>query len=570
MTFDDIPAGQTRASTNYALIRTDQYFNTLDIPFTLVFESNQEATNRFPYRKEMNFTVRLSLEKPNWPLNTGTEAVSSPVVANLDGTGERLITLSRNVLHVVDFNNNSNAGFPLTLPFPATDTAVGQIAIGDVTGDDRLEIIVLTRIGHVVVVCPSGAVLYSKELDFVGMSTASPVIADLRGDGTNQIIVASMRNIYVLNGNDLSVWNNYPVVHASVGIVGQLAVGDVNNDGTKNIVFTTNAQGGASPSIHALDPITGQNISGFPVSGLTLTVMGPSLVNLDDELDLEIVYAGNLTANCPITVIKSNGEILRQTTIPARVTTEIAISDLDRDGVPLLVFGDSAGNLHVMTPNLQHIQGFPVNVGNAIDSSPVFADVTGNGKRDIIFGDNQGFIHIVDINGKHLPGYPIRLINSTLRTSPWVGMFDGGTVLYNTPNGVSSINLKNPVSHPSWARLRGSLGNTADFNDSKPVSEGNITVPMGIFALQQNFPNPFNPQTTIRFEVPKEAMVTIDIFNIRGQRVKRLINDNLSAGIHQVVWTGHDENGNTMSSGIYFYRMQSDSFVETRRMLLIK
>jgi hypothetical protein len=471
---------------------------------------------------------------------------------------------------VVDFNNNNKTGFPLTLPFPETDSAVGQIAIGDVVGDNRLEIVILTRAGRVVVVCPSGAVLTSTELDFTGMSTASPVIADLRGDGTKQIIVASMRNIYVLNGNDLSVWSNYPVVHASVGIVGQLAVGDVNDDGTKNIVFTTNAQGGASPSIHALDPITGQNITGFPVSGLALTFMGPSLVNLDDEKDLEIVYAGNALANCPIFVIKSNGEIIRQTTVPARVTTEIAISDLSRSGVPLLVFGDSAGNLHVKNSQLQHISGFPVNVGAGIDSSPVFADITGNGIRDIIFGDNLGFIHIVDVNGNHLPGYPIKVVNTTIRTSPWVGMFEGGTVLYNTTSGVSSINLKNPVSHVSWSRLRGGLGNTADFTDSGPVSEGYITVPMGVFALQQNFPNPFNPQTTIRFEVAKEGLVTIDIFNIRGQRVKRLVNDNLSAGNHQVVWTGHDENGNSMSSGLYFYRVRTEDSSVTKKMMLLK
>jgi len=89
-------------------------------------------------------------------------------------------------------------------------------------------------------------------------------------------------------------------------------------------------------------------------------------------------------------------------------------------------------------------------------------------------------------------------------------------------------------------------------------------------ALNTNFPNPFNPQTTISFSVANDTPVTIDVYNIRGQRVKSLVNDSFSAGSHQIVWTGIDNNGRTVSSGVYFYRMQAGSFVETRRMIMLK
>ena len=88
--------------------------------------------------------------------------------------------------------------------------------------------------------------------------------------------------------------------------------------------------------------------------------------------------------------------------------------------------------------------------------------------------------------------------------------------------------------------------------------------------LNANFPNPFNPQTTISFSVANDTPVTIDVYDIRGQRVKSLVNDNFSAGSHQVVWTGVDNNGRTVSSGFYFYRMQAGSYVETRRMIMLK
>jgi hypothetical protein len=88
--------------------------------------------------------------------------------------------------------------------------------------------------------------------------------------------------------------------------------------------------------------------------------------------------------------------------------------------------------------------------------------------------------------------------------------------------------------------------------------------------LNANYPNPFNPTTTISFGLATEGDVSIEIFNIRGQRVKTLVNDHFNAGMHRAVWNGDDNNGRNVSSGIYFYRMKTDNFTETKRMLLMK
>lgn len=93
-----------------------------------------------------------------------------------------------------------------------------------------------------------------------------------------------------------------------------------------------------------------------------------------------------------------------------------------------------------------------------------------------------------------------------------------------------------------------------------------------IFSLDQNYPNPFNPSTTIRFTMGQPGLVTIRIYNVLGQEVRRLLNDSRrTAGTHHITWDGRDGGGHSVSSGIYWYRMTTASgWSMSRRMLLLK
>ncbi|MCL2063253.1 MAG: T9SS type A sorting domain-containing protein [Candidatus Cloacimonetes bacterium] len=88
--------------------------------------------------------------------------------------------------------------------------------------------------------------------------------------------------------------------------------------------------------------------------------------------------------------------------------------------------------------------------------------------------------------------------------------------------------------------------------------------------LLGNDPNPFNPSTTIFFNVNKEQIVNISIFNIRGRIVRTLVNTNLIEGSYSVEWDGKNDSDRILSSGVYFYRMNADNFSETRRMVLMR
>ena len=90
------------------------------------------------------------------------------------------------------------------------------------------------------------------------------------------------------------------------------------------------------------------------------------------------------------------------------------------------------------------------------------------------------------------------------------------------------------------------------------------------FALYRNMPNPFNPQTTIRYDVPEASNVRIVVYNTVGQEVRTLISDQREAGQYQVVWNGRNALGRQVATGIYLIRMDAGSFSRVRRVMLLK
>ncbi len=104
---------------------------------------------------------------------------------------------------------------------------------------------------------------------------------------------------------------------------------------------------------------------------------------------------------------------------------------------------------------------------------------------------------------------------------------------------------------------------------SSPVSNADGISPL-ITELGANYPNPFNPTTTISFSLKKSGPVNIDIYNILGQKVKTLHSGETPAGIYNLTWNGKDDNHQNVASGMYFYKMQSREYTNTRKMILMK
>lgn len=109
-----------------------------------------------------------------------------------------------------------------------------------------------------------------------------------------------------------------------------------------------------------------------------------------------------------------------------------------------------------------------------------------------------------------------------------------------------------------------------DFSVTVPVtSAGRELIPTS-YALEQNYPNPFNAGTVISFALPEASRVKVTVFNVLGQTVNVLADEEMSAGMQRVPWDGRDNNGNWSPSGVYFYRISAKNFTDTKKMTLIK
>lgn len=98
----------------------------------------------------------------------------------------------------------------------------------------------------------------------------------------------------------------------------------------------------------------------------------------------------------------------------------------------------------------------------------------------------------------------------------------------------------------------------------------NIPAKSDKFILNQNYPNPFNPQTTINYTIEKAGKVDLTVYNVQGQNVRTLVDNNQEAGRHSVIWNGQNDSGISMPSGIYYYQIKTSQNTKTMKMLLIK
>ena len=109
-----------------------------------------------------------------------------------------------------------------------------------------------------------------------------------------------------------------------------------------------------------------------------------------------------------------------------------------------------------------------------------------------------------------------------------------------------------------------------DVTITGPTSNEDGVAPVYTTQLIGNYPNPFNPETNIRFSLKDAAPVSIEIYNVKGQMVRKLVNEVKAAGDHVAVWNGTDNNGRAVSSGVYYFKMNTGKYSSTKKMILMK
>lgn len=151
--------------------------------------------------------------------------------------------------------------------------------------------------------------------------------------------------------------------------------------------------------------------------------------------------------------------------------------------------------------------------------------------------------------------------------------------LGSVPAGVTSFDWTIPEEHSDGAMVRVDAydlaGNSGSDESDLPFTLGGLSgdlTPMAMtYELRPNYPNPFNPSTTIAYSVPEDINASLRIFDMRGRLVRTLVSGTVSGGIiHTVTWDGLNDRGEPVDSGVYFYRFINKDFSETRKMVLLK
>jgi hypothetical protein len=200
-----------------------------------------------------------------------------------------------------------------------------------------------------------------------------------------------------------------------------------------------------------------------------------------------------------------------------------------------------------------------------------------------VYKTNNRGINWVDITG-NLPNVPMADLiahptdNNKLYLGTEMGCFrttNGGVNWMVWNNGMPAANIISEMNYIDSISINGKFYVVAatygrgifmrEISGDDPIAVNNITSNAYRYELMQNYPNPFNPSTTIKFSLPVRDFVDIKIFDIAGREMMTLISKNMSAGAHEIKF-----DASKFSSGIYFYRMKTEKYSRTMKMILIK
>jgi hypothetical protein len=166
--------------------------------------------------------------------------------------------------------------------------------------------------------------------------------------------------------------------------------------------------------------------------------------------------------------------------------------------------------------------------------------------RFIVTSDEETNTNMYKVPYHHIEDY-MHTAGVELITGTWTIVANDGKYDVHAENGPFTLTID---------------GSKLEISDSDIIPE--------TFALYANYPNPFNPTTTISYDLPKRSQVTLDIYDILGKQIKTLVNQSQDVGNKIAVWDGTDNLGRQVSAGVYLYQIQAGEFSQTRKMLLLK
>ena len=426
-------------------------------------------------------------------------------------------------------------------------------------------------------------------------------------DYGNTICASTIAGISIMIGGGNNLRNNY---------IGTTADGDVGYGNAQGIII----QGSDFNWIGNLDDFSGQNvISGNTTEGIAIFGVPPDSYSTSNLVAHNIIGLNPSQSSALPNgngVVISNGAKLDRiygNIIAGNSLSGIHIFGYDEESKPQMhdIFDNRIGinSIGKIIPNGQN----GINIWGNVESVIIGRGLVGNFTPNLIIGNNGRGIFVSDqfgyspskilirrnliyqnkitnlyvspqSNNGILPPYDLSLVDnyidgfheipnavidvyksdlneSHLSAYEWLGSTT------TDANGIFSFEITDPAIESFSLTATSGTGNTSEFASldlTTGIEDENDKIPTE-FSLNQNYPNPFNPSTTISYQLPTNAQVTLKVYNVLGDEVASLINEEKLEGSYLVNF-----NAAQLSSGIYFYQIKAGSFYETKKMILMK
>ncbi len=530
---------------------------------------------------------------PGWPQQMNNKSWATPVVGDLDNDGDMEIVVNNVGARTYVWNHDGTDFFDGDAN-PATN-GVFQIRTGE------------------------------------NFNRSSPALYDLDGDGNLEIIFGT----HFRNGNDNFVYalktdgTNAPGWPKNTGpngfCVGHATLGDLDGDGSVEICLQIE-----DGLFHIWGP-DGSERFGSPYPVFSQAALRDSkapaaaLGDFDKNGDLELVVVSIIDEHsCDVMIMDHDGTIWPgwPRTLPGLSESSPLIGDINGDLSMDIVFGIGGGTdndpnvLYAFNADGTDVQGFPITLPGAVRAVPVIDDFDLDGDVDVVYAGFDRFVHVWDMpfpyrsyltpwktfqannrrTGVYLQDRATSTAIADLRVRPGIE----GVLIESIFGGVPTADLQVDIDRrelPSEVFERIASGVDLDGDELVYLDRGarpgatyeyrlllaggaaeflseTVSVPVQRARLLPNVPNPFNPSTTLRFEVPgtagSQVPTRLAIYDLGGRLVRVLLDEPLSPGAHERLWDGRDASGRPVGSGVYFARLRSAGQGQTLKMTLVK
>ncbi|MBN2543205.1 VCBS repeat-containing protein [bacterium] len=527
-----------------------------------------------------------------WPIKVASSVSISgaPALTDIDGDGYLEVFLTTHSEKVYAFYYN---GWEL---FDSTSTLVDPFvtasgleswaspAIGDIDDDGNPELVVVSRGSDWKVFAweMTGELVegWPQEISFPTLNC--PVVEDLDGDRDLEILVATEhRDLYVWHHNGEpflpgstppGLFAHYSFDSAVGNTYSSPAVGDIDDDGEMEIVVCGNKNSSSRGTVYAWK-ITGDYVSGWPISIDGYGGSSPAIGNLDDDEDTkeivlcaegDFVYAFNYRGEV------LDGFPVHAVDFPSAVTTSPALADFDYDGRCEIVVAGTNG-LAIISPDGEILDGWPVYVSTDFWAAPCVADINSDGDYDILCAFDYEIMGYSQY-GEPLSGFPLETGYTVLATPTIADLNNDSLFEVLIPSWDSHLYIWQLNGHITggapWFTDRGNFQRTGCYGrGTVDIEEPKIPVSFSVNV----YPTPFNSKLNIKITNPERDEFSLKIFNLLGDVVYTRSNRMVHPEMY-IVWDGKNMDDSKVSAGIYFVSVgfkNQDNRI-TRKVIFLK